>query len=359
MHIAIVTRNMSAGGAERVISQLLKEWISEVECSLILIEKKTIYYDLPAGVHIHEYSGNYKNRIFNKLKQYKFVRNIVAKNKPDVILSLPEEIGIYVLIAMLGTGVPVVVSERNDPWVMPNKRITRFFRKLMYPFAKGLIFQTEQAASFFSKNIRNKSVVLDNPLDLSRIPEAFTGKREKTIVGAGRLVPQKNFHLLIDAFSMFHIKHPEYKLIIYGEGPQRDELEKYLEHKHLKDVVFLPGLSKTLLFDISKAAMFVLSSDYEGVPNVLIEAMALGMPVVSTDCRPGGAAHLIENTENGLLVPIQDITLLSDAMCWIVENEDKAISMGKAALNIKNRFNSINVCKQWLEFFKTFDDSSN
>ncbi len=352
MHIAVVTRNMQAGGAERVIVQLLKHWISQGNtCDLILIETAEKRYNIPEGVKTHEINIKKRNRVIDKFFRYFEVRKLITQIKPEIVLSMPEEIGIYVLLFLMGKNVPIVVSERNDPWVMPNKKITRLLRKITYPFANGIVFQTEQAASFFSEKIRNKGIVLSNPLDISRIPQPYKGVRSNIIVGAGRLVPQKNFHLLIDAFSDFYIEHPNYKLVIYGDGYLKNELEEY-SRKLPQGAVVFPGVSDCLLENIKDAAMFVLTSDYEGVPNVLIEAMAMGMPVIATDCHPGGASALINNGENGIIVPVGDRQGVKDAMEKIVNEPETARNIGNAAVLLKGKLDSEVVSDAWLQYFK-------
>ncbi len=352
MHIVIVTRNMSSGGAERVIAQLLTEWSNlKIRCDLILLEKEPCFYSIAEGVAIHEIGKLSEYSAVNKLKQYKRIRKLIRKLSPDVVLSMPEEIGIYVIGALLGTGIPVVVSERNDPWVMPYKKITRLLRRLTYPFAKGIIFQTEQASDFFSDRIKRKGIILPNPLDISRIPKPYTGKRSETVVGVGRLVAQKNFRLLIDAFYDFYQKHKEYKLIIYGEGNLRRELEEY-SRRLPYGVVELPGVSDNLLEEIKSASMFVLSSDYEGVPNALIEAMAMGMPVVAADCSPGGASALIDNGNNGVIVPVGDKAAMSAAMNRIADDHDFAVSIAYEAVKIKEKLDSVIVAGEWIDYLK-------
>lgn len=352
MHIVIVTRNMLSGGAERVIAQLLNEWSNlKIQCDLLLLENVDCFYKIPEDVVVHNIGKLSGNNVVNKIKQYNCIRKLIKKISPDIVLSMPEEIGIYVIGAMLGTRIPVVISERNDPWVMPNKKITRLLRRLTYPFAKGIIFQTEKAAEFFSDRIKRKSIILSNPLDISRIPKQYIGKRTKTVVGVGRLVEQKNFRLLIDAFYDFYEKHKEYRLIIYGEGVLRCELEEY-SRKLPYGVVELPGVSDNLLEEIKSASMFVLSSDYEGVPNALIEAMSMGMPVVAADCSPGGASLLIDNGINGLIVPVGDKAAMSSAMNRIADEPVFAVSIADEAAKIKERFDSAIVAKEWIDYLK-------
>lgn len=353
MHITIVTAAMAAGGAERVISQLLGQWCKDgIQCTLITMRKEPIFYEIPKEVKIYEIGKLTNNHYLNKIKQYGRLRKIVKEIKPDVVLSLPEEIGIYVIGALLGTRVPVVVSERNNPWVMPNKKPTRILRKLLYPFAKGFVFQTKQAASFFSKRIQKKGIVLSNPLDLNRIPAPYTGVREKVIVGAGRLEPQKNFPLLIDAFAKFYSTHTDYTLCIYGDGKLRKDLEAYAASKLPSESYAFMGRVSNLPQRINSASAFVLSSDFEGVPNVLIEALAMGVPSVSVDCAPGGAAELIAHGINGFLVPVRDVDALAHHMCEIIDSPITAQGFSNESPKIKEKMDATLVCRQWSSYLE-------
>lgn len=354
MRVLIVGNNLLPGGAERVIIQLLSNWVERgVECGLTTINKLPHYYDVPGKVEFHELDVYSRNPILNKLRKYWEVRRIVKRFKPDVVLSLPEEIGIYVLGATLGLRVPVVVSERNNPWVMPNKKPTRILRRLLYPFASGLIFQTKQAASFFSPRLQRKGIVLPNPLDLTRIHEPHFGEREKFVVGAGRLEPQKNFALLIDAFAEFYRDHPDYRLVVYGEGGERKALERRAAEKLPEGAFSFPGRATDLLERMNKAAAFVLSSDFEGVPNVLIEAMASGVPCVSTDCAPGGAAELIDDGKNGFLVPVGDAKVLSEKLAEVVDHPEIAAKFASESVKVKEKLDAEIVCDRWLRYLRS------
>lgn len=351
MHIVVVTRDMCGGGAQRVIAQLAANWNSRgVVCSVVCMHPDMVFYSLPEAIACYDVPNFTSNNIADKLKRYWYLRKLLKKIKPDVVLAMPEEIGIYAILAMLGTGIPVVVSERNNPWVMPYKKISRFLRRVAYPFAKGLIFQTEQTASFFSKSQQKKGIVLPNPLDISRLPEVYTGEREKTVVSAGRLDTQKNFPLLIEAFGLFHKAHPDYKLVIYGEGSKRAELETLATQMLPEDSWSMPGRVDDLPQRICRCAIFALSSDFEGIPNVLIEAMAVGTPSVSTDCAPGGAASLISNGENGILVPVGDACALAQGLSYMVDYPVKAASMAKKAVSIRAILDVNSVAADWLDY---------
>lgn len=343
-----LTHNLGAGGTERVIVELVKYFSTKgIECSIIRLNKREVIYSLPKEIELISLPNKFNNNVINKLWKYKEFRKSIRYIKPDVVLAMPEEIGIYAIPALIGLNTPIVVSERNNPWVMPWKKETRLFRKLFYPLASGFIFQTDQAASFFSSRIQRKGRVIPNPLDLQRIPDIWEGPRRKEIVGVGRLDKQKNFSLLIRSFSKFYTRYPEYTLTIFGKGPLRQQLINLASSLLPENAYKFPGETSDLLNSIRGASMFILSSDYEGMPNVLIEAMAMGMPVVSTDCPSGGPAELIQDGVNGLLVPIGDVDAMSDAMSQLTASEEFRASLGKNAQDIRKLLDSTIVSEQW------------
>ena len=200
--------------------------------------------------------------------------------------------------------------------------------------------------------MQKRSAVILSPLDVTGFPtHDFTVER-KEIVTVGRLEPQKNQKLLINAFSELAKKIPDYTLVIYGEGSLRKELEKFIESKGLKDRIFLPGAKNNIQEYIKDASLFVLSSDYEGIPNALIEAMAIGLPCVSTDCSPGGARELITNGENGVIVECRNSNELATAMARLLTDRESAKKMGTNAKKIYTRVDKNLVCNRWLDLIR-------
>ncbi len=353
-HIAVVTRYMHGGGAERVIAQLANYLVSKGNaCTIVTLEEDPVRYALAESVTVTCVPERFSSKLIDRIDRYARIRKYLKSIRPGVVLTMPEEVGIYATLAMVGSGIPVVVSERNNPWIMPDVKITRMLRAPAYLFAKGLIFQTEMAKSFFPRSIQKKGIVLPNPVDASRIPTQYQGERRKVIVGAGRLHPQKNFSLLIKAFARFHRIHPEYQLVIWGDGELRSVLEEQIRDLKLKSAVFLPGRNDHLLEEIRDCAMFVLSSDYEGSPNVLIEAMCMGMPVISTDCPSGGPKELIRNGENGLLVAVGDEIALSEAMLRMTDTQ---FTRGQAVAAYESRkiLTSSKVFENWETYLDSF-----
>ena len=350
MKILIITASLGCGGAERVVAQLANEWVATGnEVTVLLVRENEVFYWVDPDVRIRFLETKKKKTISSKLAWMRGVRRFVSRSRPDVVLSLPEEIGIYVALALVGKPTKLVVSERNNPYVMPYKKITRLLRRLAYRFVDGFIFQSEAAAGFFPKAIRRRSVVLDNPLDLSRIPPRFEGERDKRIVSVSRLEKQKNIRLLLDGFALFSERHPDYRLEIYGDGNLRGELEEYAKTLKGSDAVCFMGRRDDVLEKIRCASAFVLSSDFEGVPNALIEAMACGVPSVSTDFDPSGASVVIEDGKNGLIVPKNDPAALSAALEKLLD-PDLSPSFSENALTIKGRVDAHTVAAKWLDF---------
>lgn len=339
---------MTSGGAERVIAQLANYFTEQnIDCRIITTENQEVMYSLNEKVDVLSIGRKSNNKVIDRILRYKKIRSVVQENKPDVVLTMPEDTGIYAILALIGTGIPVYVSERNNPWVMPNVKITRILRKVAYPFAKGIIFQTQMAKSFFPEYIQKKGFVLQNPVDSSRIPNPYIGKRKKVFAAVGRLEPQKNFPMLIKAFSEFHKEEKDYKLVIYGEGRERSNIENLIKELHLENFVSLPGRNKDVLNCINDCAAFILSSDYEGMPNALIEAMCMGMPVISTDCPSGGPKEIIENEKNGLLIPVNDAQRMVQAMFNIIE-DDRSCLLGQNAYKTGKHLMDASIFTDWM-----------
>lgn len=351
--VLIVTHKMSGGGCERVIAQLLGCFARDgIDCILATECGVPSFYDLPESVRQIYLSFGNTLRPKDIPRAYRKLRRLVMKEKPDVVLAMPEKVNVWTVLFLLGCGVPVVVSERNDPHRHPENKIKRLLRLLVYPFANGFVFQTKEAAMFFSKKIRSRGVVLDNPLDRGRIPKPYQGDRRHVIAAAGRLHPQKNFSMLIRAFARFYKTNPSYSLVIYGEGEEEGALMRLASSLGVAGAVDLAGQSETLLEKVNDCAMFVLSSDYEGMPNVLIEAMACGLCCIATDCPIGGVRSLIQDEENGLLIRPGDESALCAAMERVAADGALAGRLGKNAARIQKRLDETVVAEEWKNYLE-------
>ena len=224
--------------------------------------------------------------------------------------------------------------------------------KKLYPKADGFVFQTEKQKELFDKEIQKKSVIIYNPIKDEFLNANKSMQKENTIISVGRLVEQKNQKMLIEAFSKIAKEYPNYTLKIFGAGPLESNLKKQIEELNLLDRIILCGICDDIKTELEKAKIFVLSSDYEGMPNALIEAMAVGLPVISTDCPCGGPKELIENEKNGLLIEVGDVEDLTKKMKYLIENQEETAKMGKNAEKIQEKLHSINILKQWKSYIE-------
>ena len=354
MRFLFIASGLRFGGAERVMSILANEWNrhgEEVRFFLTGTPAESCY-PLDAGIEIiSDFEAAQKVR-FEQFIHIREIRKECTGWKPDAVISFYNDICALTAIAIRGLHIPLIYSERNDPNRVNQRWIDKFYRKIVERKADRFVFQTEGARRCYPDKVQRRSIVLLNPMDTEPFPIHNYEEEEKTIVSVGRLEPQKNQSLLIDAFSLIQDQLPDYRLVIYGEGHLREQLEEQIRKKNLQNCVFLPGVKKEIQDYIKKASLFVLSSNYEGIPNALIEAMAIGLPCISTDCSPGGARELIQHEKNGLLVPCGDADKLVTAMEEMILNRKLAIECVKNALEIRKRVESSAIAKEWLSYLK-------
>ena len=348
--LLIMTHNMQGGGCERVISVLANRFLlSGAEVLLCTEHAGPCAYELAPGVERIELSGNQRMRGKDILPVYLALRRLVCSRRPDVILALPEKVNVWTVLFLLGTGIPVVVSERNDPARHPESRLKRILRRLVYPFCDGFIFQTEAQRAYFGKSIRARGTVLDNPFEAKDPPSRREHPRPR-ILAAGRLHAQKGFDLLIDAFRAVADRIPDWDLVIFGEGEERTRLEERVGQAGLAKRVSLPGRTEDLAGEIAASDVFVLSSRYEGMPNALIEAMCGGLACIAADCPCGGPAAMIADGMNGLLVPAEDPAALSAALRRLCGDAALRKRLGLAATELRSRFDAKTVTEKWREY---------
>lgn len=348
MKIAFSVGYMHGGGAERVVSELVNFFAEQGhDVSILVTKNSNCVYSLDNKVNFIDLAIN-KCGIVSRLRA---LRACIKKNGYDVVISFLTGANIETLLATVGLRVPVVISERNNPFVDPNEKIYRFLRTVTYPLAKGYVFQTPDAQAFFSKRIRKKSVVIMNPIN-PKLPAVYSGEREKRVVNVGRLVPQKNQRMFIDAFREFSKSHPDYIAEIYGEGPLEKELLDYIRSSGMETKVFLRGFCKDVLSEITSAAVFVMSSDYEGMSNALIEAVGMGIPCISTDHPIGGARLTIQDGVSGFLVPVGDTYKLTEKMSNIADDPELASKFSKQGVLLRNKLSIKEIAKSWIEYIE-------
>lgn len=343
--------SLMQGGAERVISILSKKMVENgMRVEILLYHDKPIFYNIDSRIKITTVERETGSN--NLIENIIWMRKFFAR-KADVIISFLAPFNILSILSHIGLKSKIVVADRNDPRYVPSNLFVRKLRNFLYCLADGIVVQTSYNQEYFGKRVRNKSTVIYNPIDLAdKAGEAIKTQKRNEIVSVGRLMPQKNQLMLLEAFAQIHTEHPEYKLIIYGEGPSRKDLEKKIGELSLSGCVSLPGTSKKIFDDIAGARIFVLSSDYEGMPNALIEAMCLGLPCIST--KVSGATDLIRSGENGILVDVGDLHGLYLAMKSIIEDSELRKKYSNSAVNTNEELDVNIIMKKWLGYLSRF-----
>lgn len=344
--LLIFIGTMANGGAERVVSLVspyLFETFDSVEIMTFLDDEVFYHIDKRIKFTVLEKCTHSKSPVKNVL----YLRNYLKKNQIDEVLSFLLPFNIVAALAAWGTGIPVVLADRSDPRQESKNTVRRLLRWLTYSFCcKKVIFQNSRNLNYFSGRIFKKGIIIPNPVALE-LPDgaALLAEKKKTIVTVGRLTKAKNHPMLISAFNEVASKYPQYRLIIYGEGEERSNEEKVVRDKGLEEKVLLPGKFSDVHKRILEAELFVLSSDYEGMPNALAEAMVLGLPCISTDVS--GSEDLIENGVSGIIVPRGNQEAMTGAITRMIEDANMRGKMGKKAVSVAEKLKIDNVAKSW------------
>ena len=340
---------LSAGGAERVLSILSKSFADEFEeVHYVIWHNMPVFYELDPRVQLHVLDNS--PDISRRYRDIFPFRRLVKQIKPDIVLSFLTPYNMLTCVACIGLKVKLVVAERNDPMYLKGGNIMRFARNLLYRRADGLLAQTKYSKSCYSGRLNRICTIIPNPVIMNSeyVGRALDSDKKNKIVSVGRLDPQKDQATLITAFSLFLKKHPDWTLEIYGEGPLRQELEAQVHKLSLEGKVLLPGTSYHIWDCMKSARIFVLSSITEGMSNALIEAMCLGLPVISTDVA--GSGDLIKSGDNGFIVRIGDYEAIADKMSILANNAQLISDMGEQASTIHERLNINIISQQWVQY---------
>lgn len=396
MNITFLTASLGSGGAERVVS-LLANRMSEMghQVEIICLMYDDVYYltkpEVTLTVVPRVCPGNLIKRLF-------WLRRYVQKTGTEVCVAFTEGVYCATICALLGIGIPVIASERLDPHYMSWQR--NLLKKIFLPHAAWLVVQTEHIKSYFKGKVAKKTSIILNPVN-EKVFEVNDERlmvngdgltiKENTIISVARLFPQKRQEVLIKAFAKIAEKYPEWKLVIYGEGPERAKLEKLIaslnenentlntkltenktvgkkeqntlnevhgderlmvndEKLKIKERILLPGRCETIIEELNKAKIFALSSDYEGLSNAMLEAVCVGLPIVST--RVSGTDELIREGVNGYVVDCGDKDALAEALEKLMGDEKKIQQFSAESRKMAEQFRLDHIVREWLELME-------
>lgn len=340
------------GGAEKQLIMLSNEMAQRGHKSYLLsLSQNNPCYPIENKVNYLYKEDCFRNKLLNIIDRYFYLKKEISIIKPDLIISFNVQPAF--LCSLMGNKIAnkTIYSERGDPNDKEYDGINGIIRDYMVNHINGFVFQTQGACDFFSEKIKKKSIIINNPVFINPDNVSDNINSKKTIVTVGRLHEQKNQKLFIEAISNLSDKYSEYSAEIYGEGPLKNQLQKQINESETKVKISLMGAHEDVLDRIKGASLFILTSDYEGIPNALIEAMALGIPSISTDCSPGGARELIEDSVSGYIVPCGDAKLLQKRIETLIDNPEISRKMVEnAKIKIKELLPNI-IFDEWENFF--------
>lgn len=357
--IAFFINSLHKAGAERVACNLMT-YLQQQGHEILLVtqHRDEDEYALPAGIRrllsdlTDEETG--RSRLLNFWHRYRKLQRIWQQERPQVILSFIGKNNVMALLTALPCRIPVVAAVRGTPALEYETRGLKKAAFLTFPWAAGIILQTQESREFFPPKVQKKTTILPNPLHEDFLRPVYEGEREKTIVTVGRMDENKNQQMAIEAFAALAEAFPDYRLILYGNGEMREKLGERAKEFGIGERVSLPGSIRDVAGALEKTSVFLLTSDTEGMPNTLLEAMALGTACISTDCPCGGPAMLIRDGENGFLVPVRDTKALTEKLRLLLQDPPLRKQMGKAAAKVQEAYAPEVVLPQWETYLLQF-----
>jgi glycosyltransferase involved in cell wall biosynthesis len=347
---------MDAGGTQRALSMMADHWVGQGRNVRLVTLSSTSsdFYAVDPRVErvgldlIRPSSGVWSALTANATRLTAFRRAMTAM-QPDCIISFGDTANCLALLANLGTGIKLIVSERNDPRRLPIGTSWAMIRRLLYPRAHAVVVQTHRVVPWARGFVpANKVRVIPNAVRAPRLQALLSSRPSaaRQVVALGRLDDQKGFDMLIRAFARCAPGHPDWSLVIAGEGPQRRELEAQVVQADVADRVRLPGRVRDTESLLAGSDLFILSSRYEGFPNVVLEAMAVGLPTIAFDCD-SGPAEIIRTGIDGVLVPAGDVDTLALEMNRLMGDHSERIRLGREAADVTQRFSLTRIMQLW------------
>ena len=381
MKIIYLLASLGSGGAERVVSLLANRMCEDGhDIQIVCLKYNDVYYTLHDKIKVVAATVHASNRIMELF----WLRKYIQKEKPDVVIPFTEGVYCFTILALLGTRIPIIASERLDPAAMSLPR--KFLKRLLLPYADWLVVQTESIKAYFPKSIQKKTSVIYNPVndevfenprmdsrvqsskckgtasyDYSShdfchnsskqtsltdlvVPKIQSLKLNR-IISVARLYPQKNQKMMIEAFAKIADEFPDWQLVIFGEGPLRSSLELLVKSLQLDGRVLLPGRTEHVVEELRKSKIFCLSSDYEGMSNSMIEAICVGLPIVTTNVS--GVKELVDDNINGFVVECGNVDRMCSALSSLMGNESLMNCFAQKSFERRRLFQMDVVNNKW------------
>jgi GalNAc-alpha-(1->4)-GalNAc-alpha-(1->3)-diNAcBac-PP-undecaprenol alpha-1,4-N-acetyl-D-galactosaminyltransferase len=360
VRIALIISSLGAGGAERVMSIMANYWAAQnQDVTLITLSSESsdwykVHSDVKrVGLNLQLPSAHIGVALRRNVQRIKRLRDALRSLRPDVAIVFGDTTNVLTLIASLGLGIPIIVSERNDPRQQPMNLARGILRSILYRYADAVVVQSPAVRDWAKKFVRQNAIhVIPNPVNAPRTaPEDSCARVVDSVVAMGRLTRQKGFDILLPAFKICAERHPSWSLLILGEGEQRRSLEALVVELGLTGRVRLPGLVQDPTLILRGVDLFIMPSRYEGFPNALLEAMSCGLAVIATDCH-SGPREIIRDGIDGMLVPPDDVGALASAMNRLLTVEAERHRLGVKAVEVLERFSVKKIMIMWDELLE-------
>lgn len=363
MRITLVISNLGAGGAERVMSVMANYWADHgYEVTVITIASaEGDFYSLHPRVHriglgLYGSSSHISASVWKNFVKLKRLRQELKRSRPNIVLSFIDITNVLTLMASVRLGVPIIVCEHTDPRHHQIGPLWSGLRYMVYRRAVAVVVLTNALREWAERYVRPEAVhVIPNPVLVSDDQSQDSGNyglRGRTVGAMGRLGHEKGFDILLKAFARCAKTHAEWSLVILGEGQERKALEQLIEQLGIQDRVSMPGQVQGPFRILRKLDMFVLSSRYEGFPMALVEAMACGLAVISTDF-PSGVREIVREGVDAVVVPAENIDALAAAMNRLMSNPVERNCLRTHAVDVTERFGTNSVMAMWEGVFKS------
>lgn len=360
MNILFLTSSLNGGGAERVAVLLSNEWAKRGDHVTIMPTfsgRSGCSYQLHPNV-VLDFLADKVDGSKNRFRRIKALRDYINHHAPDVVISFLPNVNTAALVAALWTKTPIVISERNNPELSTKVNLaTAILRRTLYRFANSVVVQNSYIEEWIKKHCKARNTcIIPNPvvypIEVSSpvlLPKDVIPTDRNYILAVGRMAPAKRQDIILKAFIKIANDHPNWNLVIVGEGPLQRKFERIVSSAGVEDRVFFPGFVGNIGDWYKTSDIYVLSSAFEGFPNSLVEAMSYNLPCLTFDIKTG-PKEISENGNLAQLLPDDDhVARLSEGMSMFMSDSNLRKELGEKAGQVRKKFALNAVISQWDE----------
>lgn len=359
MRVGFLINDLSSGGSERATCGICKYLANNgIDTTIVTVNDCVPFYDVDENVKLVSLSCNniekkagFK-RFFSSISKSFYIRKRIREMNFDIVIAMSVVLGNYALFSTVFTRTKCICTERNDPYLTYNSFIHKTLKKITAKHSDGYIFQTAEQENYYPIPLCGKKAVIPNAVFNKYAYTAdVPSEREKTVTALGRLVKQKRYDDMVRAFVIFHEKYPEYTLQIFGEGDEKENLQNLIDSFNASDYIIINEPRNDAILFAARSSAYILCSEYEGLPNALLESLYCGVPCISSIYSPA-VKELITDGQNGLLFEVGDIESISRCLERIISNKAFSDNLSSNAILSTRKYDIENIGEEWIRYFK-------